>query len=392
MTGRSDRADRAPTLAVAVLAFVQFVIVVDETTVSLLGPAVARDLGLGDEARQLLVTPFAAGFVCALPVAGVVLRRIDPRRALIPATAVFATSAAAGALADSAALLAATRVAQGASGAVTATCVLGALHMLTRGALGRRRAFAVFSLVSGSGAVAALVLAGPLATESWRWCFVAVAVAALAGAIGWAVVQPPRVVGQTHHASGPDRVADDTGHPVDRRIPTIVSFLAVVGANAVLAATVISVSFALQQDHSWSPMMAGLAFLPLNAAAAVGTIVIARSRTRGVIGRTLSAGVIVLVIGCTATAAVPSVPGALILALLPVGLGVGLVFPLVNDGSLATAGARPLGRAAMLGAAQQTGLASGALVAAAHSDAALGALAVVLAITTAITVIGARRR
>lgn len=375
--------------AVIVLAFVQFVVIVDETTVSLLGPAVARDLGLGDSARQLLVTPFAAGFVCALPVAGILLRQLDPRRALIPATVVFAAAAAGGALADSTAVLVMTRAAQGAAGAVTATCVLAALHLLTRSDPRRRRHFAVFSLVSGSGAVAALILAAPLANTSWRWCFWAVAAAALLGTAAWAIVMS-RARRPQHHGADDGPVGRGTPRHV-RRVETIVNFAAVVGANAALAATVITASFALQQDHGWSPLATGFGFLPLNAAAAVGALVVARGAGLIGAGRLLTVGVVVLAAGCAAMAAAPSTPTALILVLLPAGLGVGLVFPLVNDGSLATAGMRPLRRAAALGAAQQTGLAAGALIAAADSASSLVALSIALVLSVAVSTIVVRR-
>ncbi len=366
------------TAAVFVLACVQFVIVVDETTIVLLGPAVAEDFGLGDAARQVLVTPFAAAFVCGLPLTGVLLRSVDPRRALVLATPVFALCAAAGALANSVAQLVAARAAQGFVAAVVATCVLAALHVTTRRDPRRVRAFALFSLISGSGAVAALVILAPMAAVSWRWCFWTIATAALVCTFGWVAVGWRDVRRPTPRGSLVESPSAVSTVGSATRVETLWSFAAVIGANAALATSVITVSFALQQDHGWTATTTGWGFLPSNAAAGVGTIVVARMTSRIGTGRMLSAGIAAVAVGCAGVAIVGTGPELLIAATIAVGIGIGIVFPLVNHGTLATADFRPVGRAALLGAAQQTGLAAGALVAAAHSDVAMIGLAAVL--------------
>ncbi|WP_235831555.1 MFS transporter [Gordonia zhaorongruii] len=370
--------------AVPVLAAVQFVIVVDETAIALLGPQVAHEFATGDEIRHLLITPFAAAFVMLLPLTALALRGLDPRRAVGPAAVAFAVSAAAGALAPSVAWLVAARAAQGATAAVATTCVLASLHLVTMHSSRRTRDFAIFSVLSGAGAMAALLIAAPIATASWRWCFWAVGSAAMVCALGWRAIR-----GAVGGAAAETRAVTDQSTSVAHgaaglgRPGAVRTFVSVVAANAVLSATVITASFALQQDHGWTPMSTGLAFLALNAAAAAGAVIVGRSHS-GRSGRLLTLGGIALAVGCAGIAVVPDTPLALIGATVPVGLGIGVVFPIVNDRALMVATSRPLGGAAALGTTQQVGLASGAVVAALHSGIALAVLAAAVALVVVV--------
>ncbi|WOC12272.1 MFS transporter [Gordonia sp. MP11Mi] len=374
----SGAARRASLPAVLILAAVQFTIIVDETAVALLAPSVGRDLVLGDQARHLLVTPFAAAFVAMLPVAVVALRRADPPKALPWAACAFAVSAIAGAVAPTTAALIVARAAQGATAAATTTCVLATLHLVTAGRPTRTRDFAVFSTVSGAGSIAALLVAGPLAALSWRWCFWAVAIAAVAFSLAWLAVG----------ITGPDQriTPEDVRRHGGWRGLDWQAYAMIAAANAVLAASVITVSFGLQDDHSWSPIAAGLGFLPLNIAAAGGAIVVSRcSTTPQSAGRLLAAGFIALVVGCSTLAFASTGPAAMLVATVPIGLGIGIAFPLVNSRVLTGSEPRAIYRAAGLGIAQQAGLAVGAVVAAARSGTALAILAAVVAVGTIIT-------
>ena len=394
MTGPPTAISRT---AVAVLAAVQFVVVVDETTVSILAPAVAAELGLGAEARHLLVTPFAAAFVLALPLTGFLLARRPPARLLAPAAVLFALTAIVGAAADSAWWLVYSRAAQGASAALVTSCVLASLHLVTRGRPGRAAAFSAFSLVSGAGAVAALVLAGPLATVSWRWCLVAVGVAAVVSALGWVLVDtaPARLP-----ASG--RTVYPVPVPVHDRGRTAGALATVAAANAALSVVVITASFSLQQGLGWTPTATGWGFLPLNIAAAAGAwavgVFTARIGARPLLAvgtLALAGAVAVLAVAPGAVAGLPGSgpPVGLPIATVLAGLGIGLVFPLASEGSLASADATPLRRSALLGLAQQTGLGAGALAAATRSVAVTLAVAVVLAALALVhTGAAARRR
>lgn len=363
---------------VALLAAIQFVIVVDETTMSLLGPVIAHDLGLGDEVRHLLVTPFAGGFICGLPLTVLLLRRCDPRRVVAPATVAFAAAAGGGALTYAEWALVAVRAAQGLTAAVAATGTLAALHVITRHRSARGRYFAMFSLVSGSGAVVALLIIGPLATHSWRLCFAAVAAAALMCAAGWLL--SARLAPTTHAAAPAAPVVDaSTSRGPERRRRWV--YGAIVASNAVLAAVVITTSFALQQDHGWTPGRTGWGFLPLNLAAAVGAVLVAVINRRVSVPLMVSGGA-ALAAGCGVVGLAGDSVASLLIGTVVVGVGIGTVFPLVNDAGLATAGVLSIARAGAIGAAQQIGLATGALVAAAHSGAMLIALAAAVGMFT----------
>ncbi|MDY6811240.1 MAG: MFS transporter, partial [Actinomycetota bacterium] len=219
----------------------------------------------------------------------------------------------------------------------------------------------------------------PLAGLSWRWCFGAVAAGALICAGAWVAVSPRLRRVSSARPATPD--PPFSASPPSRRDRlTAWTFAAVVGANAVLALTVISVSFDLQQGHGWSATQMGWGFLPSNGAAAVGALVVARLGARASAHRLLIVGMIVLGVSCVGLATASPTPITLLVITIPVGLGIGMVFPIANHGTLETAGTRPLGRAAALGAAQQAGLAAGAVVAATRSDGAVLALAIVVGI------------
>lgn len=355
---------RSQMKRVLILAVAQFLVIIDETSTSLLAPLIAGDFDVGAQARQILVTPFAAAFVCALPLVGVLLRRVDPRIVVAPAVIAFGLTAAAGAVAPTLGYLVAARVAQGFAAAVAATCILAALHLITRRDSRRIRAFAVFSLVSGSGAVAALLFAGALATYSWRWCFWVIAVASVSCGCVWAVAR--------RHVSfvreSPFRhTQPSAGAVVRREVLTRWTLAAVVAANAVLSLAVITVSFALQLDNGWTATWVGVALLPANAAAASGALLVAASGRRLSGRRLLAVGLAFLAMACAGVALTRSAPVLLLVTTIPMGLGVGLVFPIANQGTLETASDRPISRAAALGVAQQIGLAAGALVAASRS-------------------------
>lgn len=389
MAAEHTASPQTPILgAVTVLALIQFVIIVDETVVALIGPGVARDWGLGAQARHVLVTPFALAFICALAVTAVLLRRADPRGWVAVAALGFGLSAAAGGLAHSLPQLVVTRALQGAFAAVCTTCVLGALHLLTRGDRRRVRAFAGFSLLSGSGALAGLLVFAPVVAHSWRWCFWAIGASAVACTAAWVVIRRrvPALVAAVRF--------DDVAEPKPARQTLIpLTFAATVAANAVLAATVITVSFVLQQNRGWSPAWVGVGFLPLNGAAAVGAIIV------GLIGEYISAAILLasgfggLAVGCGTMAVALGSPTIMVTATVAVGLGVGVLFPLTTHVTLRNEAARPTGRAAVVGALQQTGLAVGALIAAARSGELFGVLTVILAVAmVGAAVVGTRRR
>lgn len=388
--------------AVALLAAVQFTVVVDEAAVPLLGPVIAADLGLGEVSRHVLVTPFALAFIVTLPLAGIVLRSIRPQRLLSPSLFLFAASAASLSLAHSLPWLVASRAVQGAAAAVVATSVLASLHAATRYDRRRGAAFGMFSLVSGSGAVVSLVVLGPLAGLSWRWCPLAIGV--LAGGLCIAWIRRARDDGsgpgegaprnQTDPEAREDAVVDAVGdETAEAPFSATTSFCAVVAANTALSAATVTMSFALQQTFSWSPGGAGFAFLPLNAAVALAIVLAVRTRFALAAGTRLVTGLCLLAVGCGAVALGSAAPSGVWVATagIVVGLGLGLVLPLANDGALAGSEEGAMRRAMWLGLAQQAGLGVGALAAAAHAPAALLAVPAAAGTLTIAVFFSARR-
>lgn len=388
--------------AITLLAAVQFTVIVDEAAVPLLGPVIATDLGLGEVSRHVLVTPFALAFIVTLPLAGIVLRSMRPQRLLSPSLLLFAASAASLSLAHSLPWLVASRAVQGAAAAAVATSVLASLHSTTRYDPRRGAAFGLFSLVSGSGAVVSLVVLGPLAGLSWRWCPLAIGVLAGGLCIAWFRRVRDRgsepeegatrnqTTPEARENAGVDAVGDETA---EAPLSAATSFCAVVAANTALSAATVTMSFALQQTFSWSPGSAGFAFLPLNAAAALAIVLAVRTRFASAAGTRLVTGLCLLAAGCGSVALGSAAPeGAWVAAAgIVVGLGLGLVLPLANDGALAGSEDGAMRRAMWLGLAQQAGLGAGALAATAHEPVVLIAVSAAAGAITIAALFASRR-
>jgi MFS family permease len=99
----------------------------------------------------------------------------------------FAAASAAGGLAVDLPALAAARAAQGAFGALLAPSVLSLLAVTFTEPLERGKAFAIFGAIAGGGGTAGLVIGSALADSlTWRVClFITVPIAIVAAAGGW---------------------------------------------------------------------------------------------------------------------------------------------------------------------------------------------------------------
>lgn len=143
-----------------------------EVSVVLIGlPTIAADLDVSLWTAQWLMSGFALGFAVTLLVGGRVTARWGRRRVYLAAMAVFAAASVAGALADGAALLIATRAVKGCCAALTAPAGLAIITSLVPDGPARRRAISVYSLFGAAGFTVGLLASGALLASSWRWTF-----------------------------------------------------------------------------------------------------------------------------------------------------------------------------------------------------------------------------
>ncbi len=186
MSGAGPAGGERRWLALVFIALAQLMVALDATIVSVALPTVQRALDSTDAERQWIITAYLLAFAGLLLLGGRIADSIGRRRAFLIGLAGFAASSALAGMATTMTALAVARAMQGASAALLSPTALSLLAVTFTERRDRARAFAVFGGVAGSGGALGLILGGWL-TQSfgWRWCLyvnVAFAAVAFAGA------------------------------------------------------------------------------------------------------------------------------------------------------------------------------------------------------------------
>ncbi|WP_181719711.1 MFS transporter [Nocardia gipuzkoensis] len=171
----------------AVLGVAQLMVVLDATVVNIALPAAQQDLGFSDGDRSWVVTGYALAFGSLLLLGGRLSDLFGRRNTFIVGLVGFAVASAVGGAATSFEMLVASRVGQGVFGALLAPAALSLLTVTFTEPSERAKAFGIFGAVAGTGGAIGLLLGGAL-TEwaSWRWVMfvnLAFAAVALVGAV-----------------------------------------------------------------------------------------------------------------------------------------------------------------------------------------------------------------
>ena len=174
-------------LVLVVVSIAQLMVVLDATVVNIALPSAQSDLGFGDSQRQWIVTAYALAFGSLLLLGGRVGDLVGRKRIFLIALVAFAAASALGGAAPSFGVLVAARAIQGVAGAMLAPAALSTLVTTFSDPRERGKAFGVFGTVAVGGGAVGLILGGIL-TEylSWRWCMyvnVLIAAAAFVGAL-----------------------------------------------------------------------------------------------------------------------------------------------------------------------------------------------------------------
>ncbi|MBF6174875.1 MFS transporter [Nocardia blacklockiae] len=154
----------------AVLGVAQLMVVLDATVVNIALPEAQRDLGFSNGDRQWVVTGYALAFGSLLLLGGRLSDLFGRRNTFIVGLVGFAVASAVGGAANGFEMLVAARVAQGVFGALLAPAALSLLTVTFTHPAERAKAFGIFGAVAGTGGALGLLLGGAL-TEwaSWRW-------------------------------------------------------------------------------------------------------------------------------------------------------------------------------------------------------------------------------
>jgi EmrB/QacA subfamily drug resistance transporter len=185
LASRAPERDRR-NITLAVVLFAQLMIVLDMTVVNVALPSMATGLHLSATSLSWVLNAYALTFGGLLLLGGRAGDILGRRQAFMAGLAIFTVASLAGGLAQSAGLLLAARAVQGVGGAIASPAVLGAIVTSFPEGRERVRALSIFTAVTMGGSSLGLVLGGMITQWfSWRWVFfinvpIGIAVVALA--------------------------------------------------------------------------------------------------------------------------------------------------------------------------------------------------------------------
>jgi EmrB/QacA subfamily drug resistance transporter len=170
-------------LALALLATVQFMVVLDIAIVNVALPSIQVDLGFSQENLQWVISAYALLFGGFLLLGGRAADLLGRRRLFIAGIVVFTVASLLSGLAWSDDALVAARALQGLGAAIISPAALSILTTTFAEGRERNAALGVWGAVGAFGAVAGVLLGGVLTDWlSWEWIFyvnVPVGIAAL---------------------------------------------------------------------------------------------------------------------------------------------------------------------------------------------------------------------
>ena len=158
-------------LILGVIGLAQLMIVLDATIMNIALPTAQRDLGFSIVDRQWVITAYALAFGSLLLLGGKLADLLGRKVTFLAGLIGFAAASAVGGASVNFTMLVAARACQGAFGALLAPSALSLLAVTFTDPRERGRAFGVYGAIAGAGGAIGLLLGGIL-TEylSWRWC------------------------------------------------------------------------------------------------------------------------------------------------------------------------------------------------------------------------------
>lgn len=171
--------------ALTVIAIAQLMVVLDATVVNIALPHAQADLNISDGNRQWVITAYSLAFGGLLLLGGRIGDLWGRKRAFVVGLVGFALASALGGAAVNLGMLLASRALQGVFGALLAPAALSLLTVAFTEAKERAKAFGIFGAIAAAGGAVGLLLGGVL-TEyiNWRWCMYVNIVFAVVAAVG----------------------------------------------------------------------------------------------------------------------------------------------------------------------------------------------------------------
>jgi EmrB/QacA subfamily drug resistance transporter len=160
---------RAKNIALMLLAMTQFVIVIDASIVNVALPSIGRALHFSQDNLSWVVNAYTLTFGGFLLLGGRLADLLGRRRMFMAGLVVFSLASLAGGLAQSDAWLIVARSVQGLGAAMVSPAALSIITTTFAEGEERNRALGVWGAVAGAGGAAGVLLGGLLTTLSWRW-------------------------------------------------------------------------------------------------------------------------------------------------------------------------------------------------------------------------------
>ena len=387
VTAAPPRPHLRATLILACLA--QFMVILDVSVVNVALPSIRDHLGFTEANLQWVVNAYTVTFAGFLLLGGRAADLLGRRRVFVTGLVMFAAASLAGGLADSQGVLIAARAIQGLGGAVIAPASLSILTTTFPEGAERNRAVGIWGAMGGAGGAAGVLLGGILTDVlGWRWIlFINVPIGLIAALCAERVIAESRnlegsrgfdLAGALSATLGLSLLVlgivrtDVTGwgSPPTLALMTaglalLVTFVVIEGrvarqplmplriyhsrtlsaANVVvllLGAAVFAMwfflSLYLQQVRGYSPIRAGLAFLPMTLSIVATTTIVSRAVTRVGPKPLLVGGMATLAVGLllfTQLSPTGTYVGDILAPSLLTAIGLGLAFVPVTIAAVA---------------------------------------------------------
>jgi len=376
--GAPERAtNRWLILVIACLA--QFMVVLDATVVNVALPSIQRGLHFSPSSLQWVVNAYTLIFGGFLLLGGRAGDLLGRKRLFIVGVALFSGASLLNGLAQSSGMLIAGRGLQGLGGALLSPAALSIITTTFIEQEERTKALGVWSAIAAGGGAVGLIMGGVLTQlASWPWIFIVnvpVGVLTLiatlrfvpesraslghrsfdvAGAVtvtGGLVVLVYAIVKAQAFGWGSARtlgliagalallaaflvIEQRSAAPLIRLSIFRIRTLSVANAVLLLVASGLFgmfffASLYVQEILGYSPLHAGLAFLPVTAGIAVGAGIAQQLIRRFGVRNVLLVGIVLATAGMVALARIPvhgTYAGDLLPGLLPMSIGMGLAF------------------------------------------------------------------
>ena len=389
-----------PWLVLVIACLAQFMVVLDATVVNIALPSVQRGLHFSAANLQWVVNGYTLIFGGFLLLGGRAADLLGRKRLFIAGVVLFSAASLLNGFAQTSGMLIVGRGLQGLGGALVSPAALSIVTTTFSDGDQRTKALGVWSAIAASGAAVGLLVGGILTdVASWRWVFfvnVPVGVATVVLALRYVAESRMDVARRSYDIAGAVAVtgglvvlvyaivkaqAFGWGSPrtlglgaialallaaflvIERRSKTPlmrlsifrIRTLSVADSSLLLVASAMFgmfffASLYVQEILGYSPLRAGLAFLPVSAGIMVGAGLAQQLIKRLGVRAVSIAGITLATAGMLVLTRLPvhgSYAGNLLVGLLPLSIGMGLTFVPIT--LLGTSGIQ----------AQDSGLASG---------------------------------